>query len=96
MSSRSDIIPITDLKANAAELLRTIAEEERTVTVTQNGEPRAVLMSVGEYQRWRAALALLKLVGQAEASAARGDVVQQDEVFRRAEAAIERARRHES
>ena len=96
MSTRRDVVPITELKANAAELLRQIAEDERTVTVTQNGEPRAVVMSVTEYDRWRAALALLKLIGQSEAAIARGRTVEQDEAFRRAEAVIVHTRNHET
>ena len=90
MASRADVIAITDLKADAAELLRSIAEEERTVTVTQNGEPRAVVMAISTYERWRAALALLKLVNHSEHSISAGAVVTQDEAFRRAEAAIAR------
>lgn len=93
MGSRRDIIPVTDLKANAAELLRSIAEEERTVTVTQNGEPRAVVMSVAEYDRTRTALALLKLIGQSEASIARGRVRDQEDAFARADAAMQRVRK---
>ncbi len=90
--ARSSVIPVTDLKAHAAELLRSVAEEERSVTITQNGEPRAVLMSVTEHDRWRTAMALLKLVGQSEASIAADRVVSQEEAFRRAEAVLARPR----
>jgi len=90
--ARASVIPVTDLKANAAELLRSIAEEEGSVTITQNGEPRAVMMSVAEYDRWRSALALLKLVGHSEASLLAGKVVSQEDVFQRAEAVLARRR----
>ena len=43
----------------AAELLREVSESGHAVTITQNGEARAVLMDVDTYDRWRSAMALL-------------------------------------
>jgi len=83
--------PITYLKNRTAELLREVSEGGHTVTITQNGEARAVLMDVDTYDRWRSAMALLKLLAQGEADVEAGRTVKQSDVFRRARRAIERS-----
>lgn len=93
MARRRDVKPITYLKNRTAELVRQVNEGGRAVTITQNGEARAVLMDVDTFDRWRAALALLKLIAQSDADVQRERVVKQPEVFRRAEAALRRTRR---
>ena len=91
MSPRADVKPITYLKNRTAELLREVSEGGHTVTITQNGEARAVLMDVDTYDRWRSAMALLKLLAQGEADVDAGRTVKQSDVFRRARKAIERS-----
>ena len=46
MTKRSDVKPITYLKNRTADLLREVSEGGHAVTITQNGEARAVLMSI--------------------------------------------------
>jgi prevent-host-death family protein len=84
--------PITYLKNNAAEVVREAAESGRLLVVTQNGEARAVLMGVAQYDEWRKTLALLKMLAQGEADVRAKRVIGQAEAFRRAEASIRRAR----
>ena len=91
MSQRADVKPITYLKNRTAQLLREVNESGRAVTITQNGEARAVLMDVDTYDRWRSAMALLKLLAQGEADVEVGQTVKQSDVFRRARKAIERS-----
>lgn len=91
MSSRQNVKPITYLKNHTADLVRDVAEEGRTVTITQNGEARVVVMDVETYDRWREAMALLKLLALGEADVASGRTVSQKEALERAAAAIERA-----
>ena len=87
------IRPITYLKHRTADLVREVAGSHRPVVITQHGTARVVVMDVETFDRWRESLALLKLVAQGEADVAAGRVVPQAEAFRRAEAAITRARR---
>ena len=91
MSQRADVKPITYLKNRTADLLREVREGGHAVTITQNGEARAVLMDVDTYDRWRSAMALLKLLAQGEADVEAGRTVKQSDVFRRARKAIERS-----
>jgi prevent-host-death family protein len=90
MSKRADVKPITYLKNRTAELLREVRAGGHAVTITQNGEAKAVLMDVDTYDRWRSALALLKLLAQGEADIQAGRTAKQSDVFRRARRAIER------
>ena len=62
----SDVKPITYMKNHAAELLEKVNERRSPVVITQNGEPRAVVMDVATYERMEETLALLKLIAQSE------------------------------
>jgi prevent-host-death family protein len=91
MPSKKDVRPITVLKSKTAELVREVSEEGRPITITQHGEAKVVVMDVETYDRWRAAMALLKAFAHGEADVARGRTVKQAEAFRRARKAIERS-----
>jgi len=93
MPERRDIRPITQLKNRTADLVREVSEEGRPITIIQNGEARVVVMDVGDYDRWRASLALLKLLALGEADAERGRTAKQAEAFRRARKELDRSRR---
>jgi len=85
MSIVDEIKPITYLKAKAPELLNQINETHRPVVITQNGEPRAVMVDPESYENMRNALGILKLLAQGEDDVVKGHVRSQDEVFDRIE-----------
>ena len=91
MAERRDVRPITQLKTRTAELVREVSERGRPITITQNGEAKVVVMDVENYDRWRASLALLKLLAVGEADVERGRTVKQSEAFRRARKELERS-----
>ena len=90
MELKRAIKPITYLKNHTAELVRQVEEDGRPYVITKNGEAKVVIMDVGQYDRWRKALALLKMVAQSEADVAAGRVMSNQEAFRRAEKAMRR------
>ncbi len=92
MARRRDVKPITYLKSRTADLVREVTEGGHAVTITQNGDAKVVVMDVDTYDRWRAAMALLKLIAQAESDVQGGRKLKQVDVFRRAEEAIGRRR----
>jgi prevent-host-death family protein len=47
----TDIVPVGELKVQAAKLLRRVREERRPVVITQHGKPAGVLISPEEYDR---------------------------------------------
>ena len=93
MKLKEDIKPVTYLKNNASQLVRAVSEQGRTVTITQNGEAKAVLMDVATYDRWKQAAVLMKLIAQGEADVAAERTLSEKEAFARAARAIERASR---
>jgi prevent-host-death family protein len=93
VAARKNVRPITQLKNETAALVREVSEEGRPVTITQNGEAKVVVMDVETYDRWRSALALLKVLAMGQADVERGQTTEQREVLRRARKAIERSAR---
>jgi prevent-host-death family protein len=68
VASTQDIISITDLKTRAAELVKQVNEEGRTLVVTQNGTARVVVIDAAEFDRMQNALALLTTRARRESS----------------------------
>jgi prevent-host-death family protein len=58
----TNIKPISYLKANAAEVLKHLAEQREPFLITQNGEARAVLQDIVSYESTQETLALLKIL----------------------------------
>lgn len=83
MRFSTQVKPISYLKANAAEVLDTLAQRREPLVITQNGEARAVIQDVASFEETQETLALLKLLalGQQDVEAGHlkslADVVQQ-------------------
>ena len=60
MSDR--IKPISYLKAHAAEIIRTLADQPGPLIVTQNGEAKAVVQDIDSYEQMQESVALLKML----------------------------------
>jgi len=65
---------ISYLKANAADVLDTLAQEREPLLITQNGEARAVLQDVASYEQTQQTLALLKILALGQQEVERGEV----------------------
>lgn len=62
MRYSAQIKPISFLKANAAEVLRSLAENREPMVITQNGEAKAVVQDIASFEQTQETLALLKLL----------------------------------
>jgi prevent-host-death family protein len=62
MKLSTQVRPITYLKANAAEVIRDLAEHRQALVITQNGEAKAVMQDVASYEQTQETLALLKIL----------------------------------
>jgi len=58
----TQIKAISYLKANAAEVVRHLAEQRKPMIITQNGEAKAVIQDVASYEETQETLALLKIL----------------------------------
>jgi prevent-host-death family protein len=79
----SRIKSISYLKANAAEVVRDLAEVREPLVITQNGEAKAVLQDVASYEETQEALALLKILALGTRQVEAGKIVPAAEVLRR-------------
>ena len=50
LNLEADIHPVSDFRANSAEVIRQVKESGRPVVLTQRGRAAAVLVAVGPYQ----------------------------------------------
>ena len=66
MNLSKSIKPISYFKAHAAEIIRDLNEQHGTMVITQNGEAKAVIQDIVEYERIQEALSLLKMVAQGQ------------------------------
>lgn len=82
------IKPISYIKANAAEVMRDLAEVREPYIITQNGEATAVLQDIHSYQATQETLALLKLLAMGERDIEGGRTTSLDEVRRRIDAKL--------
>jgi len=64
MNIFQDIQPVTYLKSRAADFLKQINETHRTVIITQNKEPKAILQDLKSYENMRNAIGILRLISQ--------------------------------
>jgi prevent-host-death family protein len=91
MRSPSRIKPISYVKANAAELIRELAETREPLVITQNGEATAVMQDVATYEATQETLALLKILALGRRQIDEGKAIPLAEAARRLRA--RRARR---
>src|SRR5207244_12596335 len=66
--------PISLFKAHAAEILRDVSERRGTVILTQNGEAKAVIQDVRDWEDVQESRALLRIVAQRRKSVDAGGV----------------------
>jgi prevent-host-death family protein len=68
MKLSESIKSISYLKAHASELVREIADEHKTLIITQNGEAKVVVQDLESYENMQQSLALLKILAQSTKS----------------------------
>lgn len=64
--------PISYVKANMAEIIRKIEEDRQPVVITQNGEAKAVLMDVREFDQMRQDMAMMRILARSRQDVAEG------------------------
>ena len=83
MRYSTQVKPISYLKAHAAEILSSLAEQQEPLVITQNGEAKAVLVDVASYEATQETLALLKVLALGQQEWAVGKVKPVAEVVAR-------------
>jgi prevent-host-death family protein len=92
MPLQDAIKPISYVKAHAAELIRDLADKRSVVVITRNGEAKAVLQDIGEFERTRESIALLKILALGRKDAEAGRVATAAKAFGSVRGKIRRRR----
>ena len=66
MSKIPRIVPISDLRQDAASVLRTVQNSEQPLVITQRGRAAAILLSVKSYEKSEHERELLRLLAKGE------------------------------
>ena len=62
MGKLSNIIPVSDLRKNAAKLLKQLKNTKEPLIITQRGRATAVIISTDEYEKFEHEKELLRLL----------------------------------
>lgn len=73
MKLSESVKPISYFKAHASEIVRQIADSQQPIVITQNGEAKAVLQDIVQYEQTQESLAMLKMLAQSNKSLRNGD-----------------------
>ena len=82
------IVPVTDLRQDAAAVLKKLQESEEPLVITQRGRATAVLLNLDAYERSQHERELLRLLALGEREIAKGEGYTLDSVLREADALL--------
>jgi prevent-host-death family protein len=77
---QKDIVPLSEFRASAAEVLRHLQQDQATVILTQNGKAAAAIMGIAEYQRQQTELLELRQMVSGLADALAGKTIPHNQI----------------
>ncbi len=80
---QEDIWPLSEFRANAADLLQRLREKKRALVLTQRGRTAAVVLDVSEYEKLLEEIETLRDVQQASRQIAAGRGVEHEKARQR-------------
>ena len=83
MKYSTQIKPISYLQANAARIVKRLAEQREPLIITQNGEAKMVIQDVASFEEAQAMIALLKILALGNRQIEEGKVVPAADVVKR-------------
>jgi len=83
MKYSTQIKPISYLKANAADIVRQLAEQREPLVITQNGEAKMVIQDVASFEETQETMALLKILALGNRQIEEGKVVPAADAIKR-------------
>jgi prevent-host-death family protein len=84
-----DVVPLTDFRNAAAEMLEKIKITRRPLILTQRGRSAAVVEGIKEYENKMELLDLLSAIVRGIEAAEQGDRIRHDEAMRRLDALVD-------
>jgi prevent-host-death family protein len=83
------IIPISDLRQNASDVVKSVSSSREPVFITQRGRAAAVMVSMEVYQNSRYEMDVLHLLARGEKEIAAGIGHELDDVLKEADRFLE-------
>jgi prevent-host-death family protein len=83
------IVPVTDLRQDAAAVLRQLQSSHQPLVITQRGRAAAVLLSLDAYERAQSEREILRQLARGENEIARGRGHSLDSVLKEADSLLE-------
>ena len=79
----TDVVTVSEFKAQAATLLERLLETGQPVVITQNGQAKAVVQDIGTYEQTQETMALLKILAIGNRQIEEGEVQSAASVLKR-------------
>lgn len=92
MPSTPKIIPISDLRQNASDVVKNILSSNEPVFITQRGRAAAVMVSMEVYKNTQHEIDILHLLARGEKEIAAGTGYELDDVLKEADLYLETAK----
>ena len=92
MSKTPKIIPISDLRQNASDVVKEISASKQPVFITQRGRAAAVMVSMQAYEESQHELDILRLLARGEKEIEAGEGYDLDGVLKEADRFLESAK----
>lgn len=73
--------PISYIKSHAAEVMRDLESGGEAIVITLNGEAKAVMQDIRQYEKTQESLAMLKILALGKKEAEEGKARPMDEAF---------------
>lgn len=93
MPSAPKIIPISDLRKNASDVVKSVSSSREPVFITQRGRAAAVMVSMEVYKNAQHEMDILHLLARGEKEIAAGIGHGLDDVLKEADRYLEAAKR---
>lgn len=92
MPKTPKIIPISDLRQNASDVVRSLVSSKEPVFITQRGRAAAVMVSMKAYETSQHELDILRLLARGEKEIEAGTGYELDEVLKEADRFLENSK----
>jgi prevent-host-death family protein len=92
MAKTPKIIPISDLRKNASDVVKDISASKQPVFITQRGRAAAVMVSMEAYEESQHELDILRLLARGEKEIEAGAGYEFEEVLKEADRLLENAK----
>jgi prevent-host-death family protein len=93
MPNAPKIIPISDLRQNASDVVKSVSVSREPVFITQRGRAAAVMVSMEVYKNAQHEMDVLHLLARGEKEIEAGTAYELDDVLREADLYLEAAKR---